>query len=136
MIFNARIKRPWPRDPLQDYNKAPACVVSYRLPFLRSTSPLAPAYAAPRQSHPSSLHHARPCHRCRPLVGAAFPRWTFSPLQALIGAALPRWTHPPSPCGKLRPSPACTMHCLVVAAYITGIMCVYQPPRQREIMVI
>jgi hypothetical protein len=94
MIFNAKIKRLWPRDPLQVYNKAPACVVSYRLTFLRYTSPLALAGATPHQSHPSLLHRAGHHRPCRPLVGATLPRCTVpdlvTPCRPLTGASLPR----------------------------------------------
>jgi hypothetical protein len=79
----------------------------YRLPFPRSTSPLALAVAAPRRSHSSSLHRVEPHRPCRPLAGAA----------------LPHSTHPPLPCGKLRPFPASTVHCLVVTVCIMGLMC-------------
>jgi hypothetical protein len=97
-------------------NSNTARVVLYHLPFPRSTSLLALAVAAPRRSRPSSLHRIEPRHPCRPLAGAA----------------LPCWTHPPLTCGKLRPSPASTVHCLVVNVCITGLMCAYHAPRQRE----
>jgi hypothetical protein len=93
MIFNARIKGLWPRDLLQDYNKALACVVSYRLPFLRSTSPLALTGAAPRQSHPSSLPVLDLIAPASPSLEPPFlaaPHRTSSPLQAT------RRSHPSS----------------------------------------
>jgi hypothetical protein len=112
-----------------------------------STSPEPPL---PRGTAPDLITTAGPSSE-PPFLAA--PRQTSSPLQALVGAALPRWTHPPSPCGKLRSSPASTVHRLVVTICITGIMCIalwlpsappcgyyqhrrHQSFRRHEIMVI